>query len=298
MADNPSQLIEPLSEKTGNTAENQIMCSDGELRPRGDEDEEMLVFVGWEQAAQSKLGSNGLFNPVQLYSKFLRSKIDDNRFGNRPMRSDQAAMLVYVIMGIESPCAIARFEKISTAMREALEVTMEFLPGHETYGRAALRLTLGPDEGPFNPFAESVLALEFYRFLENERTAHGDMLPLTARDFDFTKIRELGINLLPRRGRGANLQALQRIGYRLSKLISIYGDGILALIPSSGCFGDCLHVLANMDEAAFKVFQQHMDKNRDQFLLKVSMSLEPYVREGMWDTLTLPKLRLEAEGGG
>ncbi|OBT46128.1 hypothetical protein VE00_02897 [Pseudogymnoascus sp. WSF 3629] len=297
VADTPSQLIESLAVKAGNTAENQIMCSDGEVRPRGDEDEEMLVFVGWEQAAQSKLGNNGLFNPVQLYSKFFRSRIDDNRFGNIRMRSDQAAMLVYVIMGIGSPCAIAQFGKISTAMREELKVTMEFLPGHETYGRAALRLTLGSDEGPFKPFAESVLALEFYRFLENERTEHGEMLPLTARGFDFTKIRELEINLPPRRGRGANLQALQRIGYRLSKLTSIYGDGILALIPSSGCFGDCLNVLANMDEAAFNVFQQHMDKNRDQFLLKVSTSLEPYVREGMWDTLTLPKLRLEVEGG-
>ncbi|OBT94485.1 hypothetical protein VE01_07203 [Pseudogymnoascus verrucosus] len=297
VADTSSQLIEPLSVKAGNTAENQILCSDGELRPRGDEDEEVLVFVGWEQAAQSKLGNNGLFNPVQLYSKFLQLEIDDNRFGNRNMRSDEAAMLVYVIMGIGSPCAIAQFGKISTAMREELEVAMEFLPGHQSYGRAALRLTLGPDEGPFRPFAESVLALEFYRFLQNERTSHGKMLPLTARGFDFTKIQELEINLPARRGRGANLQALQRIGYRLSKLASIYGDGILALIPSSGCFGDCLNVLANMDEAAFKMFQQHMDKNRDQFLLKVSTPLEPYVQEGMWDTLTLPKLRLEVEEG-
>ncbi|OBT74324.1 hypothetical protein VF21_06862 [Pseudogymnoascus sp. 05NY08] len=297
VSDTPSQLIETLSVKAGNTPENQILCSDGELRPRGDEDEEMLVFVGWEQAAQSKLGNNGLFNPVQLYSKFLQSEIDDIRFGNRRVRCDQAAMLVYVIMGIGSPCAIAQFGKISMAMREELEVTMEFLPGHETYGRAALRLTLGPDEGPFKPFAESVLALEFYRFLKNERTTHGEMLPLTARGFDFTKIRELEINLPPRRGRGANLQALQRIGYRLSKLTSIYGHGILALVPSSGCFGDCLNVLENMDEAAFKLFQQHMDNNRDLFLLKVSTLLEPYVRQGMWDTLTLPKLRLEVEEG-
>lgn len=69
------------------------------------------------------------------------------------------------------------------------------------------------------------------------------------------------------------------------------------LIPSSGCFGDCLNVLTNMDEAAFRVFQQYMAQNHDQFLLKVSTLLEPYVREGMWGTLTLPRLRLEVDGG-
>lgn len=226
IADTPSRPVESLPTKADNTAEIQILCSDGELRPRGDEDEEMLVFVGWERIAQSKPGNNGAFNPVQLYSKFLRSRIDDTRFGNRRMRTDQAAMLVYVIMGIGSPCAITQLGKIATAMREELEVAMEFLPGHERYGRAALRLTLGPDEGPFKPFAESVLALEFYRFLENERANHGEMLPLTARGFDFAKIWELEKSLPPRHGRGANLRALQQIGYRLSKLTSIYGDGI------------------------------------------------------------------------
>ncbi|KFY81474.1 hypothetical protein V500_11385 [Pseudogymnoascus sp. VKM F-4518 (FW-2643)] len=296
MTDSPSEPVESLPIKADNIAEIQILCSDGELRPRGDEDEEMLVFVGWERAAQIKPGNNGPFNPVQLYSKFLRSRIDDNIQGNRPMRTDQAAMLVYVIMGIGSPCAITQFGKIATAMREKLEVPMEFLPGHEHYGRAALKLTLGPDEGPFKPFAESVLALEFYRFLENQRAAHGEMLPLTERGFDFAKIWELEKSLPPRHSRGANLRALQQIGCRLSKLTSIYGDGILALIPSSGCFGDCLNVLTNMDEAAFRIFQQHMAQDQDRFLLKVSPLLEPYVQEGMWGTLTLPRLRLEVDG--
>lgn len=297
MTDSPSEPVESLPITADNTAEIQILCSDGELRPRGDEDEEMLVFVGWERAAQSKPGNSGPFNPVQLYSKFLRSRIDDNIQGNRPMRTDQAAVLVYVIMGIGSPCAITQFGKIATAMREKLEVAMEFLPGHEHYGRAALKLTLGPDEGPFKPFAESVLALEFYRFLENQRAAHGEMLPLTEGGFDFAKIWDLEKSLPPRHGQGANLQALQQIGYRLSKLTSIYGDGILALIPSSGSFGDCLNVLTNMDEAAFRVFQQHMAQNQDRFLLKVSPLLEPYVQEGMWGTLTLPRLKLEIDGG-
>lgn len=294
MADPPNRPIESLSINESNTAVTQTLCSDGELRPRGDEDEEMLVFVGWEAAARNKPGDNGLFNPVELYGKFLQPSIDDNRFGNR---TDQAAMLVYVIIGIGSSCAIAQFGRIAAAMREEFEVAMEFLPGHERYGRAALRLTLGPDEGPFKPFAESVLALEFYRYLEGERVIHGEMLPLTARGIDFTKIQELEKSLPPRHGRGANLRALQQIGCRLSRLTSIYGDGILALIPSSGPFGDCLNVLSNMDEASFRVFQHHMDKNHDQFLLKVSPLLEPYVREGMWGTLNLPKLRLELDGG-
>ncbi|OBT63743.1 hypothetical protein VE03_06158 [Pseudogymnoascus sp. 23342-1-I1] len=293
MADTPNQPIESLTTE-GNTAVIQVLCSDGELRPCGDEDEEMLVFVGWERAARSKPGDNGLFNPVQLYSKFSQSRVDDGRFGNR---TDQAAMLVYVIIGIGSSCAMAQFGRIAAAMREELEVDTEFLPGHERYGRAALRLTLGPDVGPFKPFAESVLALEFYRFLEGERAIHGEMLPLTARGFDFTKIQELEKSLPPRHGRGANLRALQQIGCRLSKMTSIYGNGILALIPSSGSYGDCLNVLSNMDEASFRVFQQYMDKNQDQFLLKVSPLLEPYVREGMWGTLNLPKLRLELDGG-
>ncbi|KFY53440.1 hypothetical protein V496_07595 [Pseudogymnoascus sp. VKM F-4515 (FW-2607)] len=293
-ADAPNRPIETLSINEGNTAVTQTLCSDGELRPRGDEDDEMLVFVGWEATARSKPGDNGLFNPVELYSKFLQPSIDDNRFGNR---TDQAAMLVYVILGIGSSCAIAQFGRIAAAMREEFEVAMEFLPGHERYGRAALRLTLGPDEGPFKPFAESILALEFYRFLEDERAIQGEMLPLTARGIDFTRIQELENSLPPRHGRGANLRALQQIGFRLSKLTSIYGDGILALIPSSGRFGDCLNVLSNMDEASFRVFQHYMDKNHDQFLLKVSPLLEPYVREGMWGTLNLPKLRLELDRG-
>ncbi|KFY25001.1 hypothetical protein V493_04901 [Pseudogymnoascus sp. VKM F-4281 (FW-2241)] len=293
---NVGRPIESLPIKERNSAEIRIMCSDGELRPRGDEDEEMLVFVDWEQAAQNKLGNNDSFNPVQLYRKFLRSMIDDKKLGSRPMRTDQAAMLVYVIIGTGSPCAITQFVKLSMAMREELQVNMEFLPGHENYGRAALRLTQGPDEGPFKPFAESVVAHEFFRLLESERATHGEMLPLTARAFDFLKIGELEKRLPPRHGRGANLRALQQTGYRLSKLTSIYGEGILALIPSSGHYGDCLNVLANMDEASFTVFLQHMDKDRDQFLLKLCPLLEPYVREGMWGTLTLPKLRVEVDG--
>lgn len=95
------------------------------------------------------------------------------------------------------------------------------------------------------------------------------MLPLTARGIDFAKIRELEKSLPPRHGRGSNLRALQQIRYRLSKLTSIYGDGILVLIPSSGRFGGCLNVLANMDEAAYRFFLQHIADNHDQFLSKV-----------------------------
>ncbi|KFY50410.1 hypothetical protein V495_00294 [Pseudogymnoascus sp. VKM F-4514 (FW-929)] len=297
VADTTEQPMEFLLVRADDKAEIQTLCSDGELRPRGDEDEEMLVFVGWERAVQSKPGKNGLFNPVQLYSKFLRSRIDDSALGNRRMRTEQAAMLVYVITGIGSPFAISQFGAIAMAMREELKVDREFINGGERYGRVALRLTLGPNEAPFKAFAESVLALEFYRYLENERAMHGEMLPLTARAFDFTKIRELENSMPPRAGRGANLRALQQFGCRLSKLTKIHGDGILALIPSTGCYGDCLHVIANMEEAAFRVFEQHMDKNRDRFLLKVSPLLEPYVRDGMWGTLTLKRLRLEVEGG-
>ncbi|KFY05098.1 hypothetical protein O988_00253 [Pseudogymnoascus sp. VKM F-3808] len=282
VADTTDQPMEFLLVRADDKAEIQTLCSDGELRPRGDEDEEMLVFVGWERAVQSKPGKNGLFNPVQLYSKFLRSRIDNSALGNRRMRTDQAAMLVYIISGIGSPFAISQFRAIAMAMREEVKVDREFINGGERYGRAALRLTLGPNEAPFKAFAESVLALEFYRYLENERAIHGEMLPLTARAFDFTKIRELENSMPPRAGRGANLRALQQFGCRLSKLTKVYGDGILALIPSTGCYGDCLHVIANMDEAEFRVFEQHMDKNRDRFLLKVSPLLEPYVREGMW----------------
>lgn len=47
---------------------------------------------------------------------------------------------------------------------------------------------------------------------------------------------------------------------------------------------------------AYRFFLQHVANNHDQFLSKVCPLLEHYVREGMRDTLILPKPRLEADG--
>jgi len=286
--------------------ETKILCSDNELRPRGDEDEAMLTFISWEREEQQKLGRGGRLNPVATYIIFQSNKLKGS---SECMSSDQAAMFVKIVFGIGSAEALVQFKKVLEVMRSEFEVDREYHKGMERFGRASLRAIKALDAGhgdPFGSYSDVMVAIEFFKYLQNSRSSFGDpaaemedqkeMLAST----HWREVEDLQLDELA--GGNNELRTLlcemRDIGFRFTRLMNIYNPGIMALIPGAGRFGNCLNAIIDMSKAEFNFLCTYMtDKsNADPFMTRSSAALEEYVAgNGMQGALSLPELRLGSQ---